>query len=68
MFVGKKALPRRTFLRAMGATNILQARSRRPLSRPALEAARAAFLGGNARAIEQIEILHFAGWKAAREL
>jgi NADH dehydrogenase [ubiquinone] 1 alpha subcomplex assembly factor 5 len=51
-------------LRAMGATNILQARARRPLSRRARDAARAAFLGGGNRAIEQIEILHFAGWKA----
>lgn len=51
-------------LRAMGTTNVLQARSRRSLSRPALQAARAAFLGGNDRAIEQFEILHFAGWKA----
>jgi SAM-dependent methyltransferase len=51
-------------LRAMGSTNILQARSRRPLSRSALDAARAAFLDGNDRAIEQIEILYFAGWKA----
>ena len=51
-------------LRAMGTTNILQARSRRPLSRFALEAGRAAFLDGEERAAEQIEILHFAGWKA----
>jgi len=50
-------------LRAMGATNILHARSRRPLSRLAREAARAAFLAGENRAVEQIEILHFAGWK-----
>lgn len=52
-------------LRAMGTTNILRARAQRPLSRLALEAARAEFLGGLDRAIEQIEILHFAGWKTA---
>jgi len=51
-------------LRAMGATNILQSRSRRPLSRSAFKAARAAFLDGADRANEQIEILHFAAWKA----
>ena len=52
-------------LRAMGATNILHARARRALSRLALEAARTEFLGGGDRAVEQIEILHFAGWKSA---
>ena len=52
-------------LRAMGATNVLQARARRPLSRLAIEAARTEFLGGRERALEQIEILHFAGWKSA---
>jgi len=51
-------------LRGMGTTNILQSRSRRPLSRFALEAARAAFLNGADRANELIEIMHFAGWKA----
>ena len=51
-------------LRAMGATNVLTSRSRRPFGRAALEAARTAFLEGGDRAIEQIEILHFAGWKA----
>jgi len=50
-------------LRGMGMTNILAARSRRPLSRASLEAARAAFLNGKDRAVEQIEILHFAAWK-----
>ena len=52
-------------LRAMGVTNILHSRSRRPLSRPALDAARAAFRDGAGRASEQVEILHFAGWKAS---
>jgi SAM-dependent methyltransferase len=52
-------------LRAMGSTNILAARNREPLLRPALEAARKAFLDTQARAIEQIEILHFAAWKPA---
>jgi SAM-dependent methyltransferase len=52
-------------LRAMGGTNILHARSRRPLSRASLEQARAAFMDGADRADEQIEILHFAAWKPA---
>ena len=51
-------------LRAMGATNILNARSRRSMTRAALDAARAAFLSGAERAAEQVEILHFAAWKA----
>jgi SAM-dependent methyltransferase len=50
-------------LRAMGATNILCARSRRPLGRGALDAARAAFLAGADRVQEQVDILHFAAWK-----
>jgi SAM-dependent methyltransferase len=52
-------------LRAMGATNILTARSRRALPRAALRAAREAFLGGADRVTEQVEILHFAAWKPA---
>ena len=52
-------------LRAMGGTNILTARPRRPLSRKAIAAARQAFLGGEKRVLERIEILHFAAWKAA---
>jgi NADH dehydrogenase [ubiquinone] 1 alpha subcomplex assembly factor 5 len=52
-------------LRAMGTTNVLNARSRRPLGREALRAARAAFLNGEERAIEQVEIVHFAAWKSA---
>ena len=51
-------------LRGMGMTNILTTRSQRPLSRASLEAARAAFLEDADRAVEQIEILHFAAWKA----
>ena len=50
-------------LRAMGATNILSTRSRVPLTRPALAAARTAFLDGDIRAKEQVEILHFAAWR-----
>ena len=52
-------------LRAMGTTNVLNARSRRPLGRVARDAARAAFLNGHDRVTEQIEILHFAAWKPA---
>ena len=51
-------------LRAMGATNVLSARSRRPISRAGLASARSAFLNGRNRAAEQIEILHFAAWKS----
>lgn len=51
-------------LRAMGATNILSARSRRPIARKDYAAAQQAF-EENARAVEQVEILHFAGWKRA---
>jgi NADH dehydrogenase [ubiquinone] 1 alpha subcomplex assembly factor 5 len=52
-------------LRAMGMTNVLNARSRRALGKAAREAAQAAFLNGQDRVHEQIEILHFAAWKAA---
>lgn len=52
-------------LRAMGATNILGSRSKRPIARNALAAAREAFLGNNVKASEQIEILHFAAWNSA---
>jgi hypothetical protein len=49
-------------LRRMGATNILNHRSRRPLSRAALNAARQAFAGEGEAATELFEILHFAAW------
>jgi hypothetical protein len=52
-------------LRAMGATNMLRARSRGFLDRTGLESAQAAFLEGKERVTEQVEILHFAAWKAA---
>lgn len=54
-------------LRAMGATNILDARSRRPLSRRALDAARRSFsaAGDGTRTTETFEILHFAAWTAS---
>jgi hypothetical protein len=50
-------------LRAMGATNILSARAKRPMLRTEIEAARAEFLKGEDRATELVEILHFAAWK-----
>lgn len=55
-------------LRAMGATNILTARSRQPLTRRAVAAADAAF---NAQAVagrvpERFELLHFAAWTPAK--
>jgi hypothetical protein len=51
-------------LRAMGATNILAARSRRPLSRRAVAAAAETFVatGNGERTVETFEILHFAAW------
>lgn len=51
-------------LRGMGATNSLRQRSRRPLGRVALEAARAAFadLGDERGTIETLELIHFAAW------
>ncbi len=51
-------------LRGMGATNILAARARRPLSRIALAAARLEFarLGDGHATREQFEILHIAAW------
>ena len=54
-------------LRAMGATNILVARSRRPLSRAARTAAIESFaaVGDGHRTTEVFEILHFAAWKRA---
>jgi hypothetical protein len=54
-------------LRAMGATNILNARPRKSLTRAALDAAELAFMAGAAdgRAVETFEILHFAAWTPA---
>ena len=54
-------------LRSMGATNLLSARSRTPLTRGALGAAEAAFAaaGDGRRTTEQIEILNFAAWTPA---
>lgn len=51
-------------LRAMGATNILCARSKSPLGRREYAAATAAFagLGDGSRTEEVFEILHFAAW------
>lgn len=53
-------------LRSMGATNVLAARSRTPLSKAAVEAAALAFAPGDteAKAIERFDILHFAAWTA----
>ncbi|NNC47383.1 MAG: SAM-dependent methyltransferase [Sphingomonas sp.] len=52
-------------LRAMGATNILSARPRKPLSRTALAAAKAHFAANAAhdgKSEERFDILHFMGW------
>jgi NADH dehydrogenase [ubiquinone] 1 alpha subcomplex assembly factor 5 len=54
-------------LRAMGGTNLLTARSRRPLARKALNAAEDDFAaaGQDGRTVETFEILHFAAWSPA---
>lgn len=51
-------------LRLMGATNILTARSRRPLTRSAAEAAAGHFRSNadGGRVTELFEIIHFAAW------
>jgi SAM-dependent methyltransferase len=49
-------------LRAMGATNILAARSRKALGRHALAAAIADFEEGEGRTTERFEIVHLLGW------
>lgn len=51
-------------LRSMGATNILSARSRKPLTRAAVNAATEHFLAASedGRVKEVFEILHFAAW------
>ena len=51
-------------LRAMGATNVLLNRSRRPLGRRTLDAARAAFAaqGDESGTVETVELIHFAAW------
>ena len=55
-------------LRGMGATNVLKARSRRPLTRAAAAAAARHFLsdGNDGRVTELFEILHFAAWTPAQ--
>lgn len=54
-------------LRAMGATNVLSARSRRPVNRAGFRAAAANFeaAGDGERTIEVFEIIHFTGWTQA---
>ncbi len=51
-------------LRGMAATNILTARSRKPLSRAARAAAAETFqaAGDGSRTVETFELLHFAAW------
>ena len=49
-------------LRAMGATNLLAGRSRRPLGRHGLAAAIADFEDGDGKTTERFEILHLLGW------
>ena len=47
-------------LRAMGCTNILAERSRRPLTRAQAVIARKSFMGGQDMAVERFELLQFA--------
>lgn len=57
-------------LRAMGATNILKARSPEPLTRRAAASAAAHFAaaaGPGGKTVEQFEILHFAAWTPAAD-
>jgi SAM-dependent methyltransferase len=51
-------------LRAMGMTNILTQRSRKPLTRAAVSAAEAQFSADqqDGRTVESFELLHFAAW------
>ena len=55
-------------LRSMGATNILAARSPRPLARAALRAAAEEFgaASNGGRTLETFEIVHFAAWTPTR--
>jgi hypothetical protein len=55
-------------LRGMGTTNVLRARSRRPLTRAAAAAAGRHFLSSaeGGRVTELFEILHFAAWTPAQ--
>ena len=55
-------------LRAMGATNVLASRSRRPLTRTALAAALADFASRadpDGKTAERFEIIHLLGWAPA---
>jgi SAM-dependent methyltransferase len=52
-------------LRAMGATNILTERSRRPLGRRGLAAAIADFEDEDGKTAERFEIVHLLGWAPA---
>ncbi len=53
-------------LRGMAATNVLAARSPKPLTKAALAAAEREFAGdGELRPVETFELLHFAGWTPA---
>lgn len=49
-------------LRAMGCTNVLAERSRRPITRRGWNAARKAFNAGDGPYIEEFELLNFAAW------
>jgi hypothetical protein len=55
-------------LRGMGATNVLKARSRRPLTKAAALSAARQFQSGaqDGRVTETFEILHFAAWSPSQ--
>ena len=55
-------------LRAMGATNVLAARSRRPIGRVGLAAAAAGFAAGadpDGKSVETFDIVNLSGWAPA---
>ena len=56
-------------LRAMGATNLLNQRSRTPLTHAAMQAAEGDFSIGqvDGRTVETFEVLHFAAWSPAQQ-
>jgi NADH dehydrogenase [ubiquinone] 1 alpha subcomplex assembly factor 5 len=56
-------------LRGMGATNVLNSRSRKPLTRDSLAAAERDFRSRaeDSRTVETFELLHFAAWTPAAD-
>ena len=63
-FSGREETEHPSVLRSMGATNILSARSRQPLTHAARDAAARQFMSPakDGRVTERFELLHFAAW------